>query len=514
MTAVRMDDKPLTLDQVYDVAVRGARLSLGPKAIEALRRSRKLVEEILEEDRVVYGVNTGFGRFADVVISPGDVEALQRNLIESHACGVGEPLSEATVRAVMMLRANALAQGHSGIRPVVVKRLIELLNAGIHPVIPSKGSLGASGDLAPLAHMSRALMGEGDVIVNGNRMPAASALTESGIKPVVLQAKEGLALINGTQVMSASGSLSVQVSASLKRSADAIAALTLEVLRGIPIAFHASVQAVRPHPGQRQSAANLRQLLEGSQLTSRPGEIRVQDPYTLRCIPQVHGAVHEVIERVRTVLEREINAATDNPLVFPDAGTPEERVISAGNFHGEPVALHLDFLAMGLTELANISERRIERLLNPNLSEGLPAFLTTRGGLNSGLMITQYTAASLVAQSKVLASPASVDSIPTSASQEDHVSMGMTAALKAEEVVENASMVLAIELLAACQAVEFRGAGRLSPAGRCLYRGLRSRFPKVERDRELSSEIEELAENLRNGWVQDLLKREVGIVLH
>lgn len=447
---VVVDGHSLTLEGVEAVARHGCRVALAPAARLDLEGSRRTVDDLIDREQAVYGVTTGFGKFAEVVISRDQAEELQRNLIMSHAAGVGQPFAEEVVRGIMLLRANALASGHSGVRPAVVEFLLEMLNRGVHPVIPQQGSLGASGDLAPLAHMSLVVMGLGEASWNGRLMPGGDALVAAGLHPLTLGAKEGLALINGTQAMTAVACLAWSDAARLARAADVAAALTVEACRGIPAAYDERVHALRPHPGQMKAATNLRALLVGSQLTSAPGEVRVQDPYTLRCIPQVHGAARDSLDYIRRILEIEVNSVTDNPLVF-DGG----EVISGGNFHGQPVAIAADLLAIAAADLAVMSERRIERLVNPQLS-GLPAFLTRYPGLHSGFMLAQYTAASLVSENKVLAHPASVDSIPSSANQEDHVSMGTTAARKAASVVANVSWVLGIELMCAAQAVEMR----------------------------------------------------------
>jgi histidine ammonia-lyase len=496
---VILDGTSMTLADTIKVA-RGGHVELSAAAIKAMETARSYVESIIQEELPVYGITTGFGRFSDVVIKTADVATLQHNLIRSHACGVGDPLPATETRVLMALRANALARGHSGIRPQVVQFLVDCLNADVLPVIPCKGSLGASGDLAPLAHMGLFLMGEGLARLGDKVLPAQEALEQSGLSPIELEAKEGLALINGTQFMAARGCMTLGRARTLAKAADAISALTCQALRGIPAAFSPLIQQVRPHPGQQECAANLLRYLEGSRLLSEPGELRTQDPYSLRCIPQVHGASRDAFEWVKGVLEREINAATDNPLIFP----AEAQVISGGNFHGQPLALALDFLAIALAELANISERRIERLVNPQLND-LPPFLTENGGLNSGLMIPQYVAAALVSENKVLCHPASVDSIPSSGNQEDHVSMGANAANKACQVADNVRDVLAIELLAACQAIDFRGPELLSPAGERLYRFVRTRVKFVDSDRPLYHDIRVLADSLESEEFEKLL---------
>ncbi|MCL5116302.1 MAG: histidine ammonia-lyase [Firmicutes bacterium] len=472
---------------VHRVAVDKHPVVLPREVAEQLAASRSMVTRYLDEERVIYGVTTGFGRFSDVVIPEGDRAQLQLNLIMSHAAGVGAPFPEDVARAMVLLRANALAKGHSAVRPVVVERLIDLLNQGVTPVIPSQGSVGASGDLAPLAHLALVLVGKGEAWYQGQRMSGAEALQSAGLEPLRLEAKEGLALINGTQAMSALGSLLVWRAERLADWADIAGALTLEVLRGIPQAFMPDVFRVRPHPGLIQSAQNLRHLLRDSRLTTLPGEIRVQDAYSLRCMPQVHGASREGLRHVAEVVGREINSATDNPLFFPEAG----EVVSAGNFHGQPVAVVLDYLGILLAEWANISERRVERMVNPALS-GLPPFLVSHGGLNSGLMLAQYTAASLVSENKVWAHPSSVDSIPTSANQEDHVSMGTTAARKAATIQANLTHVLAIELICGAQAADLLGPELLSPAGQAIYGFVRNYVETWDQDRILSPDIERL----------------------
>lgn len=485
METVMLTGENLTLDHVIAVARRGAKVDLAAKARAAVEKARYMVEELLAKEAVVYGITTGFGKFSDVVIHGREVEDLQRNLIMSHATGVGEPLPAEVVRAVMLLRANALAKGHSGIRPETLETLIAMLNAGVHPVIPAKGSLGASGDLAPLAHMVLPLIGLGEAEYRGERMTGEQAMRTAGLAPVTLTAKEGLALINGTQVMTAIAALAVYDGENLLKTANTCAALTVEALRGIGAAFDEKVHAVRPHPGQQAVAAEIRRLTAGSKLLSAPGQVRVQDAYTLRCIPQVHGATADALAYVRRVVETEINSATDNPLLFPEQG----EVISGGNFHGQPLAIAMDFLGIAVAELANISERRIERLINPQLSS-LPAFLTKSGGLNSGLMIAQYTAAALVSENKVLAHPASVDSIPSSANQEDHVSMGTIAARKTREILNNTAHVLAIELITACQALEFTDPGKLGSGTTEAYRRLRKHIPPLANDRVLYPDIQ------------------------
>ncbi|MGB9780572.1 histidine ammonia-lyase [Caldanaerobacter sp.] len=507
MKKVVIDGNNLTIEDVVRVARDRWEVVLGEIAKERIKHSRKIVEKYLKEGRVVYGITTGFGKFSEVVISKEDTEKLQENLIMSHSCGVGKPLPEDVVRAIMLLRTNALAKGYSGVRLETVDTLIDMLNKNVIPVIPEKGSLGASGDLAPLAHMVLVMIGKGEAFYEGERMPGSEAMRKAGIPVITLSAKEGLALINGTQVMSALGCLNLYDAKRLIKTADAVASLTLEALRGIIDAFDERVQIVRPHKGQAISARNVRNMVMESELVTRQGQIRVQDAYTLRCIPQVHGAVRDAISYVEEVLKTEINSATDNPLIFPDDG----EVISGGNFHGEPVALAMDFLAIALSEIANISERRIERLVNSQLND-LPPFLTEKGGLNSGMMIAQYTAASLVSENKVLAHPASVDSIPSSANQEDHVSMGTIAARKAREVLRNVATVLAIELMVASQALEFRQGFRRGRGTNEVYKLVREKVKPLEEDRELYVDINTCFDIINSGMIEKVLEN-VGIIL-
>ena len=501
MEPVLIDGHSLTIKKVALAARFGAQVRLNPEAEKMMAASRAVVDRCVDEHLVRYGITTGFGKFCDVVISKEENDLLQRNLIMSHACGVGEPLSAETVRAIALLRANALAVGHSGIRPSTVHALIAMLNAGVVPVIPEKGSLGASGDLAPLSHLVLVLIGMGEAFYKGARLCGAEALAAAGLEPVTLAAKEGLALINGTQAMTAIGALACFDAERLLRTADLAAALTAQALGGIVDAYDPRVHALRRQDGQIASAASLRALLNGSRLTSRQGELRVQDAYALRCVPQIHGASRDAVDYVSRVVGNELNAVTDNPIIFPleDSASGGENIgdiISGGNFHGQPVALAMDFLGIALAELANVSERRIERLVNPSLSNGLPAFLSSNGGLNSGFMITQYVAAALVSENKVLAHPASVDSIPSSANQEDHVSMGTIAARKARSILENLRHVLAIEILAACQAIDLGaqagrpGAEGLSPATAAAYALVRSAVPPLGPDRVMYPDIE------------------------
>ncbi|CAN5811717.1 histidine ammonia-lyase [soil metagenome] len=502
-TRIEIDGETLSLEQVEIVARGKATVTLAESGRARIRRSRAVVERAVEEGRVVYGVTTGFGRLSEVAIPLDRLEELQLNLIRSHACGVGAPLPRDEVRAITLLRANVLAKGFSGIREEVVDLLLELLNRGVHPIIPEQGSVGASGDLAPLSHLALVLVGEGEAELNGDVLPGGEALRRAGLSPVVLQAKEGLALNNGTQMQTGIGILALLRAERAIETADLAGAMSLEGLRGTPDAFHPAIGRARPHPGQLTSAARLRSLLDGSEIreSHRHNDPRVQDAYALRCIPQVHGAARNALAYVRSVLETEANSATDNPLIFPDEMGPDGTpglVLSGGNFHGQPVAQVLDVLAIALCDLASISECRTERLVNPDLSD-LPAFLTREPGLSSGFMLAQITAAALVSESKILAHPASVDSIPTGASKEDHVSMGPAAARKARQVVRNTETVLGIELLCASQALEFLKPLHPGAGVERAYRMVRERISPLERDRVLAPDIEAAAALVREG---------------
>ena len=486
MRTVRLSGSTLGLDDVVAVSRRRARAVLSPAARRAMAASRRVVDRAIRQGARVYGVTTGFGRFADVAIAPSDIADLQRNLVRSHAAGVGLPLAAEAVRAMMLLRANALARGNSGIRVAAVETLLAMLAADVLPVVPSQGSVGASGDLAPLSHLALALIGEGRVTVAGREMRAKSALRRARIRPVVLAAKEGLALINGVQMSVAVGGLALARAIDLSRMSDLIGAASVDASRGSDTAFDSRIVGARPHPGAIASARNLRSLLRGSAIReSHRGCGRVQDNYALRCMPQVHGAARDAFAHARGVLETEMNSATDNPLVFARAG----EILSGGNFHGAPVGLVLDYAAVAATDLASISERRIEKLVNPALSD-LPAFLVEEGGLHSGLMMAQVTAAALVSECKVLAHPASVDSIPTSAAKEDHVSMSPIAARKFAAIVENLERVLAIEAIAAFQAMEFLRPLSSSAPIEKLRREFRGAVRPWNRDREMHAEIE------------------------
>jgi histidine ammonia-lyase len=486
MDTLSIDGNSLTVAEVARVARGEADVALSGGARTRMEASRALVDRFVAEGRTVYGITTGFGVFSEVRIGPGDVLELQRNLILSHCAGMGEPYPVAVVRAMMLLRANALAKGYSGIRVVVVERLLEMLNRGVVPVIPSQGSVGASGDLAPLAQLAAALMGEGEVLFQGSRVAAAEGLRVIGCDPIVFEAKEGIAMINGTQAIAAVGSLALAKARMLLDLADVAAAMSLDALSGTDAAYDERIHRARPHEGQLRVARRMRELVAGSEIRESHRECgKVQDAYSLRCVPQVHGAVRDAIGFVEEKLGIEINSATDNPLVFAEDGV----AFSGGNFHGAPVALACDVGTIAVTDLASIAERRIERLVNPDLS-GLPAFLVEEGGLNSGFMIAQVTAAALVSESKALSHPASVDSIPTSANKEDHVSMGPTAAWKFARAVENLEKVVAIELMCGAQALDLRRPLRSSPRLEKAFDVIRTRVAKWERDRFLQPDLE------------------------
>ena len=491
-----LSGQPLSLEQIAEVALSGWEAALDPAVLPAIRASRSVVDGLLARGETAYGINTGFGKLSDVHIESGQLRDLQRNLLRSHACGLGAPLPEDEVRAMMLLRANVLAKGFSGVRPEVIEGLLLLLNHRIHPVVPARGSVGASGDLAPLAHLALPLIGEGEVFVEGRRIPAALALLQAGIVPLVLEAKEGLALLNGTQAITAVGALALIRALRVVELADLAGAMTLEALLGTPTPFDERIQAVRPHAGQMAAAAHLRALLADSEIreSHRHNDPRVQDAYCLRCMPQVHGAVRDALTHARAALLIESGAATDNPLVFAEGD-----VLSGGNFHGAPLGLALDYAAIALTTLMGIAERRIDRLVNPDINEGLPPFLSRTPGVSSGLMIAHVAAAALLNEAKVLAHPASADSVPTSGGKEDHVSMGMTAALKFRQVVENAERLLAIELLCAAQGLEYRLP--LKPALRVgsAVTAIRTIVRPLANDRVLSPDLESLASAIREG---------------
>jgi histidine ammonia-lyase len=494
----------LRIEDVWEVAVHRVPVALADEARAGMEAARALVERVGEH---TYGVNTGFGRFVSESIPDDQVEELQLRLLHSHACGVGEPYPDEVVRAAMLLRANALAKGYSGARIETVELLIECLNRGVLPRVPARGSVGASGDLAPLAHLALPLVGEGKAWFDGTLLSGADALVAAGLEPIRLAAKEGLSLINGTQFMAAMASLALVRANRLARTADLACALSLEALQGSRTSFHPAIHRARPLRGQMDSAANVLRLLEGSSIIeSHRWCDKVQDAYSLRCAPQVHGASRDLLYHVETTIAIELNAATDNPLVLVDEGM----VVSNGNFHGQPLAFGLDTLAMAVAELANISERRVERLVNPSLSDGLPPFLTREGGLNSGFMIPQYVAASLVSENKSLCHPASVDSIPTSAGQEDHVSMGNAAGLKALRVLANAELALAIELLAGAQAIEFLAPLEPAPGVRATHDAVRELSERVREDRSLAEDIERVAVAIRDGSILAAAEAEIG----
>ncbi len=503
----------LHIDDVVAVA-RGEQVTLDPAALPAIERSRAAVERLVAEGTIAYGITTGFGRFKDKLIPPKQVKQLQLNLVRSHAAGVGLELDDETVRAMLLVRANTLALGYSGVRPVVVQTLLEMLNRGVHPCIPCQGSLGASGDLAPLAHLTLTLIGEGEARLNGERLPSAEALARTGIEPVELQAKEGLALVNGTALMVGLGALLVRRAINLTLTADVAACLSLEALHGTDRAFDARVHAARPHPRQIDCARFLRGLLAGSTLLRDPADSNVQDPYTLRCVPQVHGAVRDAIAYTQWVINIELNAANDNPLIFVDEETGAVDVVSAGNFHGEPIAIAMDYAKIALTDLGNMSERRINRLVDADSNGGvLPMFLTARGGLESGLMMAQYTAASLASENKVLAHPASADSIPSSANVEDHVSMGTIATRHVAKVLDHVETIVAIELLCAAQGVDFRrqqlgdGHAQLGAGTAVAYRLIRERVPFLDCDEPLAPLIEAVRRLVASGMIKQAVEK-------
>ncbi len=509
MNTILLNGNNLTLDQFIDIVRYNKKVELNSKAIENVNKARDLVDRYVSENKVVYGITTGFGKFSDVVITGDETKKLQRNLIISHSCGVGNALDEEIVRGIMLLRANALSKGYSGIRLSTLNTLIEMLNKKVHPFIPEKGSLGASGDLAPLAHMVLVMLGEGEAFYKGVKMSGKDAMEKADIKPVQLTSKEGLALINGTQVMTSIGALTIYDAINLSKTADIAAALTSEALNGITDAYDEKVHKVRQHQGQIDTGRNLLSILDGSNMTTKQGEQRVQDAYSLRCIPQIHGASKDCFKFIKEKVEIEMNAVTDNPLIFAD----EEEVISGGNFHGQPMALSFDFLGIGLAELANLSERRLERLVNPALSNGLPAFLVKNGGVNSGFMIVQYSAASLVSENKVLAHPASVDSIPSSANQEDHVSMGTIGARKAKEILGNVRKVLAMEILAACQGIDLRGNKGLGKGTNEAYNVVREKIPKLESDRVMNIDINKCEEIIKSNKIVENVEKNIGSLI-
>lgn len=499
---------PLSVADVVRVARDGAVAVLADEARPRIAAARAQIERIVAEGRTVYGVTTGFGKLANVRIAPEDVRQLQRNLIVSHAMGVGEPLPTDVVRAMLLLRAQSLAFGFSGVRLDVIELLLAMLDEGIHPVIPSQGSVGASGDLAPLAHMALTLIGEGKAEYRGEVVPSADALRQAGLAPLVLEAKEGLALINGTQAMTAIAALVVNDARQLATVCDIAAAMSLEALKGTRTPFDLRVTRIRPHPGAADAAANVLAVSANSPIHASHADCdKIQDAYSLRCIPQVHGASRDALQHVSDVVTREINAVTDNPLVFAD----DDTVISAGNFHGQPIAVVMDYAKIAIAELANISERRVEHMLDPAVS-GLPAFLAHQGGLHSGLMISQYTAASLVSENKVLAHPASVDSIPTSANQEDHVSMGTTSARQCAMILENSRWVIAIEIINAVQALDFHHPLEPGPGVEAAVRVVRDIVPPLDADRVMTGDLAAVRELVVNGLLREAVEAAVGVL--
>ena len=499
MNPVRINGNKLTLDELRDVVYERRPVLLEAEARVKVSAARAVVEKLVRENRVAYAVNTGVGKLSDVHIEPAQNRQLQVNLIRSHSCGVGEPLSTEETRAMMLLRANSLAKGYSGVRTEVIDLLCEMLNRGLHPVVPSQGSVGASGDLAPLAHLALAMIGEGEVVFENARMNSVDAMKRAQVKPLIAEAKEAISLINGTQAMLAVGTLALLAAETLVATADVLGALTLDALRGTDVAFDERIHSARPHHGQSTVAANLRRLIAGSEIRqSHKDCTRVQDAYSLRCMPQVHGAVRDTLDFCRKTFETEMNSAVDNPLVFVRM-EDEGDVISGGNFHGEPLAFALDYLAIVLSALAGISERRIERLVNPTLNENLPPFLAPEAGINSGFMMPQVTAAALASENKVLAHPASVDSITTSGNKEDYVSMGMAGAIKLKKVVANTANVLAIEACAAAQAIDFLSPLKTSPALQKAHAAIRKVSPRVDHDRVLARDFAELARLVLSG---------------
>jgi histidine ammonia-lyase len=511
LQALHINGNDLTLEAVREVAAEKRPVLLAPDAREAVNRARAVVDTLVANNQLSYAITTGVGKLSDVRIAGDQIRELQLNLIRSHAVGVGEPLAIADTRAMMLLRANSLSKGNSGVRGATIDIICEMLNRGVTPVVPSQGSVGASGDLAPLAHLALALIGEGECFdEKGGCIPSSEALKRSQIKPIVLEAKEAVSLINGTQSMLAVGALMQLAAETLVDSADVIGAMSCDALKGTDVAYDERIQRARPHAGQIKTAANLRRLLEESQIRESHRDCgRVQDAYSLRCIPQVHGAVRDTLTHCRAVFETEMNSAVDNPLVFvknPKATDGEGDVLSGGNFHGEPIAFALDFLAIALSALAGISERRLERLVNPALSEGLPPFLAPGAGLNSGFMMPQVTAAALVSENKVLAHPASVDSITTSGNKEDYVSMGMTAANKLKRIVENTRNTLAIEAMAAAQAIDFLAPLKPSKPLQQAHAAIRSVCAIMQKDRVMYKDFARIAELIASGKVAAVLR--------
>jgi histidine ammonia-lyase len=503
---LELNGQQLTLHQIVDVAKGREQVVLAAEARARVEQARQVVQDIVTQKRTVYGVNTGFGKLSDVSIDESDLLQLQLNLVRSHSCGLGDPLPEDEARAMLLLRANVLAAGFSGARPLVIDTLIAMLEKGVTPVIPEKGSVGASGDLAPLSHLALAAIGEGEVFYKGERLPAADALQRTDIKPLQLEVKEGLALLNGTQAMGAVGALALHRAERLTRLADVAGAMTLEALKGTPVAFDERIHAVRPHPAQLAVAAHLRELLRDSEIREShvENDPRVQDAYSLRCMPQVHGAVRTALNHARQVVEIESGSATDNPLVFAESG----EVLSGGNFHGAPLALVFDYAAIALTDLMSITERRIDRLVNPDSNEGLPPFLTPQPGISSGFMMMQVTAVALLNEAKVLAHPASIDNVPTDGGKEDHVSMGMMSAIKLRSVVKLAEMATAIELMTAAQALEYQAPLAPGRGVKQAYEIVRKLVTPVTTDRVMSGDVEKLISAILRGEFDLLLTNQ------
>ncbi|KAA8672978.1 histidine ammonia-lyase [Clostridium sp. MT-14] len=505
MKIVTLKGENLTLEEVINVAYYDYKVDVTEEVKEKINRSRRVIDGIVSRNDIKYGITTGFGKFSDVIITGEECKTLQKNLIMSHSCGFGRKFPKEIVRTIMLLRANNLAKGYSGIRLNVFETLLDMLNRGVHPSIPEKGSLGSSGDLAPLAHMVLPMIGEGEAEFHGEILPGKEAMEKADIPIVELVAKEGLALINGTQVMTAVGSLALYKAINLLKVSDITAALTMEALRGIRDAFDLRTHKLRPHKGQVQTAKNILALIQDSSFITNQGDLRTQDAYALRCVPQVHGASKDAVNYVKEKVEIEINSVTDNPIIFENSD-----VISGGNFHGEPMALSFDFLGIAVAEIANISERRLERLVNYQLND-LPPFLSKNGGLNSGFMITQYAAAALVSENKILAHPASVDSIPSSANQEDHVSMGTIAARKSLEIVNNTARVLATELMAACQAIDFRDGLKLGKGTREAYKAVRNRVNFIEKDEIMYKDLDKCEELITSGELLKLVEKKIKV---
>lgn len=500
MNPLKLNGNNLTFDDLREVVYENRSVMLAADAREKVDAARAVVDKLVRENRVAYAITTGVGKLSDVHIEPAQNRQLQLNLIRSHSAGVGEPLSEAETRAMMVLRANSLAKGFSGVRADVINLLCEMVSRKVHPVIPSQGSVGASGDLAPLAHLALAMIGEGQVFYEGANMNSAEAMRRAQIKPLVPEAKEAISLINGTQAMLAMGTLALLAAENLAATADVLGAMTLDALRGTDVAFDERIHTARPHSGQMKVAENLRRLIAGSEIRQSHKDCnRVQDAYSLRCIPQVHGAVRDTLDFCRRTFDVEMNSAVDNPLVFVQKGQALGDVISGGNFHGQPLAFALDYLAIVLTALGGISERRIERLVNPALNENLPPFLAPDAGINSGFMMPQVTAAALASENKVLAHPASVDSITTSGNKEDYVSMGMGAAIKLKKVVSNTTHVLAIEACASAQAIDFLAPLKTSPLLQRAHAAIRKVSPRIEQDRIFAGDFARIAEVIRAG---------------